>query len=157
MKAPTSIKTISFEKDAKLAIELLATIRKEQSALIRADIDAIEALLDEKSEVLQRMNLVVLNRYDALAANGFEPNEVGMSEWLKKQAKPVLNEAWTALRKTLIQAKELNRLNGILISKQFNLNQQLLSHLQGNSGAGDVYGRNGQAKTQSATRAALMA
>ncbi len=157
MKAPTSIKTISFEKDAKLAIELLAAIRKEQSALIRADIDAIEALLDEKSEVLQRMNLVVLNRYEALAANGFEPNEIGMSDWLKKQAKPALNEAWTGLRKTLIQAKELNRLNGILIAKQFNLNQQLLDHLQGNSSAGAVYSRNGQAKTQSSTRAALMA
>lgn len=157
MKAPTSIKVVSFEQDAKLANALLATIRSEQSALVRADIDAIEALLDEKSEVLQRMNVVVLNRYDALAANGFEPNEIGMSEWLKKQAKPALNEAWAVLKKTLIQAKELNRLNGILINKQFNLNQQLLNHLQGNSGVGDVYGRNGQAKTQSAVRAALMA
>jgi flagella synthesis protein FlgN len=157
MSAPKSIQAISFEQDAKLANELLATIRKEQSALVRADIDAIEALLDEKSAVLQRMNVVVLNRYEALAANGFEPNEIGMSEWLKRQAKPALNEAWIVLKKTLIQAKELNRLNGILINKQFNLNQQLLNHLHGNSSDSDVYGRNGQAKTQSAIRAALMA
>jgi flagella synthesis protein FlgN len=157
MKAPTSVKTISFDKDAKLALELLATIRKEQSALIRADIDAIETLLDEKSDVLQRMNLVVLNRYEALATNGFEPNEIGMSVWLKKQANTALNEAWTVLRKTLIQAKELNRLNGILINKQFNLNQQLLNHLHGNSGDSEVYGRNGQAKTQSVLRTVLMA
>jgi flagellar biosynthesis protein FlgN len=157
MKAPSATKTISFEKDVKLANDLLATIRKEQSALVRADIGAIEALLDEKSEVLQHMNIVVLNRYEALAANGFEPNEIGMTAWLKMQAKPALNQAWASLRKTLIQAKELNRLNGILISKQFNLNQQLLSHLQGNSGASDTYGRNGQTQTQSAMRTALMA
>jgi flagellar biosynthesis protein FlgN len=157
MSASISIRSISFEQDAQLAKQLLATIRSEQSALVKADISAIEALLDEKSAVLQRMNAVVLNRYEALAANGFEPNELGMAEWLKKQAKPALNDAWTALKKTLIQAKELNRLNGILISKQFNLNKQLLNHLQGNSGNGDVYGRNGQAKTQSGSRGALLA
>ncbi|MGB7815743.1 MAG: flagellar protein FlgN [Methylotenera sp.] len=157
MKAPASIKAISFEQDAQLAKDLLATIRSEQTALVKADIDAIEALLDEKSEMLQRMNVVVLNRYEALAANGFEPNEAGMGEWLKQQAKPALNEAWAVFKKTLIQAKELNRLNGMLINKHFNLNQQLLNHLQGNSNTGDVYGRNGQAKTQSTMRAALMA
>mgnify|MGYP003422756786 CR=1 FL=1 len=153
----TSIRLISFEQDAQLARQLLATLRSEQSALIKTDISAIEVLLDEKSAVMQRMNAVVLSRYEALAANGFEPNELGMAEWLKKQAKPALSDAWTAFKKTLIQAKELNRLNGILISKQFNLNKQLLNHLQGNSSNGDVYGRNGQAKTQSGSRGALLA
>lgn len=147
---------ISFEQDAQLATQLLATIRNEQSALLKADIAAIELLLDEKSNVLQRMNAVVLSRYEALAANGYEPNEIGMAAWLKAEAKPALNDAWMMMKKTLIQAKELNRLNGILISKQFNLNKQLLSHLQGSTG-GDVYGRNGQARTQTATRNALMA
>jgi flagellar biosynthesis protein FlgN len=156
MGASISIRAISFEQDAQLAKQLLATIRSEQTALVKADIDAIEALLDEKSQVLQRMNAVVLNRYEALAANGFEPNENGMTAWLKAQAKPALYEAWTALKRTLIQAKELNRLNGILISKQFNLNKQLLSHLQGNV-SGDVYGRNGQAQSQSGSRSALLA
>jgi flagellar biosynthesis protein FlgN len=157
MGTSTAIRPISFEQDAQLAQQLLATIRSEQSALVKADIAAIEALLDEKSAVLQRLNSVVLNRYEALALNGFEPNELGMAAWLKKQAKPSLNSAWAALKKTLIQAKELNRLNGILISKQFNLNKQLLNHLQGNSDSGDVYGRNGQAKTQSGSRSALLA
>jgi flagella synthesis protein FlgN len=136
---------------------LLATIRKEQSALIKADISAIEQLLDEKSAVLQRMNMAVLNRYEALAANGFEANEEGMTAWLKIQGKPALNQTWEAFKNTLIQAKELNRLNGILISKQFNLNKQLLNSLQGNTSTGDVYGRNGQAMSQSGLRSALLA
>jgi hypothetical protein len=42
MNAPASIQTISFEQDAQLANKLLATIRSEQSALVRADIDEIE-------------------------------------------------------------------------------------------------------------------
>jgi flagella synthesis protein FlgN len=157
MAIATSMKPISFALDVQLAEELLATIRNEQSALIKADINAIEQLLDEKSAVLQRMNSAVLNRYEALAANGFEPNEDGMTEWLKIQAEPALNKAWMAFKKNLIQAKELNRLNGILISKQFNLNKQLLNHLQGNSDSSDVYSRNGQAKTQSGLRSATLA
>lgn len=156
MNVPASIKAISFEQDAQLAKDLLATIRSEQAALVRADIDAIEDLLDKKSEVLQRMNIVVMNRYEALAANGFEPNETGMGEWLKQQAKPALNEAWANLKKTLIQAKELNRLNGMLINRHSLLNQQLLDHLHGSSGQADVYGRNGQAKAQSTKRAVLV-
>ena len=156
MNAPVSIKAISFEQDAQLAKDLLATIRSEQAALVRADIDAIENLLDKKAEVLQRMNIVVMNRYEALAANGFEPNETGMGEWLKQQAKPALNEAWANLKKTLIQAKELNRLNGLLINRHSLLNQQLLDHLHGSSGKADVYGRNGQTKAQSTKRAALV-
>lgn len=157
MATSTSMKPVSFALDAQLGEELLATIRKEQSALVKADINAIERLLDEKSTVLQRMNVAVLNRYEALAVNGFEPNEEGMAEWLKKQAKPALNQAWVVFKNTLVQAKELNRLNGILISKQFNLNKQLLNHLQGNSAGNDVYSRNGQAKTQSGSRSALLA
>jgi len=157
MVISTSMKPMSFAVDAQLAEELLTTIRNEQSALIKADINMIEQLLDAKSAVLQRMNSAVLNRYEALAANGFEPNEDGMTEWLKIQAKPTLNQAWVAFKKTLIQAKELNRLNGILISKQFNLNKKLLNHLQGNPENADVYGRNGQSKTQSGSRGALLA
>lgn len=157
MAISTSLKPVSFALDAQLAEELLATIRNEQSALIKADINAIEQLLDEKSAVLQRMNSAVLSRYEALAANGFEANEDGMSEWLKVQSKPALNQAWVTFKKNLVQAKELNRLNGILISKQFNLNKQLLNHLQGNSASGDVYSRNGQAKSQSGSRGVLLA
>ena len=96
-------------------------------------------------------------RYALLAASGLEANESGMIDWLKRQAKSALNESWERFQKSIIQAKEMNRLNGMLINKHFNRNQQLLNHLQGNSANGSVYGKNGQAKTQSNTRASLVA
>ncbi|MCX7188780.1 MAG: flagellar protein FlgN, partial [Methylotenera sp.] len=81
----------------------------------------------------------------------------GMLAWLKHQAKPVINQQWLNFQKTLSQAKEMNRLNGVLINKHFNRNQQLLNHLQGNSNAGDVYGKNGQAKSNAYSRGSLVA
>lgn len=157
MNAPTSIQSVSFEQDAQLVSQLQALLSREQTNLVEVDIDAIETLLEEKSRLLQRINLVAKSRYEALAANGFESSEVGMTAWLKQQAKPVMNESWADFQKALSQAKEMNRLNGMLINKHFNRNQQLLNHLQGNSSAGAVYGRNGQAKSQSSSRTALTA
>jgi flagella synthesis protein FlgN len=157
MNPSTSIKKVSFEQDAQLVNSLLETLSREQTSLVKADIDAIEAIIEEKAVLLQNINSSAKSRYAALAANGFEPSELGMMDWIKHQAKPAINELWEGFQKTLNQAKEMNRLNGMLINKHFNRNQQLLNHLQGNSSARDVYGKNGQATSQSLSRGSLMA
>ena len=157
MTATSSIRSVSFEPDAKLVNDLRELLSREQSHLVMADIDAIEALMEEKSVLLQNINISVKNRYDVLASQGFAASEVGMVEWLKQHANSAINESWLNFQKSLSKAKEMNRLNGMLISKHFNRNQQLLNHLQGNKGAVDGYGKNGQAQSQSLLRAALTA
>ncbi len=149
--------SISFEHDVQLVDELLALLSREQTHLIMMDVGAIEGLLEEKSDLLQRINATAKRRYEMLAASGFESNELGMSVWVKQQAKPALSKAWMDFQKVLSNAKEMNRLNGMLINKSFNRNQQLLNHLQGASSAGSVYGRDGQAKSQLLTRPTLTA
>ena len=148
--------SISFELDARLANQLIEVMQQEQTALIHGNIDEIEELLTEKSTLLQRINLAVLSRYENLAAGGFEGSEAGMLDWLKKESNPNLNRAWNAFKKTLIEAKEINRLNGLLINRQFNLNQQTLQQLQGTAGKGETYGRSGKADINTMTRAGLL-
>jgi len=143
-----------FEQDAKLLNELLFLLSREQISLVNADIDSIEAMLDEKGALLQRINASVQDRYKALFKAGYEPNENGMAAWVRKDTLPKQVEAWQSFQKTLDQAKEMNRLNGQLINKHFNRNQQFINHLQGASGTG-VYGPNGQTASQSYSRAAL--
>lgn len=156
MSKPTSNLMITFEQDAKLVNNLLEVLTREQSSLVLSDIDAIEAAMEEKSVLLQNISLTANSRYATLAASGFAPNESGMTAWLKSQAKPALTESWERFQKSISQAKEMNRLNGVLINKHFNRNQQLLNHLQGSSDGG-VYGKNGQAKSQSNSRSSLIA
>jgi flagella synthesis protein FlgN len=156
MTVLTSTPTITFEQDVQLVNKLLKVLSREQSSLVMTDIDAIEILIEEKSELLQLIDMTVKSRYEALAAKGFESNENGMVAWLKVQANPAINDLWQNFQKTLSQAKEMNRLNGMLINKHFNRNQQLLNHLQGNSSSGDVYAKNGQAKSLSSSRSALI-
>lgn len=156
MNATISSQSISLEPDTKLLDELLALLTREQSHLVKADVEAIEAILEEKSMLLQRLNLAARARYDALAANGFEASEAGMDTWVQRNAKQSISQLWAKFQKALGEAKEMNRLNGVLISKHFNRNQELLNHLQGNSGKDSVYGRDGQAKSQAPTRSGLI-
>jgi flagella synthesis protein FlgN len=157
MTVLTSIPAITFEQDAQLVNKLLKVLSREQSSLVMSDVDAIEMLMEEKSELLQLINIAVKSRYAALAAKGFESNETGMIAWLKVQSNPAINDLWQNFQKSLSHAKEMNRLNGMIINKHFNRNQQLLNHLQGNSGGADVYAKNGQAKTHGSSRSALIA
>lgn len=148
---------ISFDQDVKLVNELLAVLLREQSNLIKMDIDSIEVLLEEKAALVQRISEVAKVRYTLLGKNGFEPNEAGMLVYIEQQVRSDLNNVWRDFQKTLSQAKEMNRLNGILINKHFSRNQQLLNHLQGASSATTVYGRDGQAKSPSTSRSTLTA
>ncbi|HEY0563684.1 MAG TPA: flagellar protein FlgN [Methylophilus sp.] len=155
---PTSTQApIVFEQDTQLVNQLLVDLQHEQEALVVADIDAIEKLIDQRLVLLQQLSVAAKNRYDALAALGFEANEKGMSDWLERQAKPALNVAWVSFQKSLVQAKEMNRLNGVLINKHFNRNQQVLSHLQGDNSKAAMYSKNGQAKSPLYLRNSLSA
>lgn len=151
-----SIQSVSFEQDVYLVNRLLLALKNEQTALVATDIDAIEALLDERSALLQSINIAAKNRYEALAINGFEPNEFGMIAWLKRQGKTAIKEAWENFQKALNQAKEMNRLNGILINRHFNRNQQILNQLQNPSSADSIYSRNGHTKSSLLSRAGLV-
>lgn len=146
---------ISFEKDAALVSELLNDLQSEQSALVSADLDTIERMVDKRVELLQALGAAANARYDALGSAGFEPNEQGMSAWLKKQSSQILEQAWLSFQQQLVQAKELNRLNGILINKNFQRNQEKLDALNGKTSAPQFYGKNGHAHRANTTRSSF--
>ncbi len=149
-----SISTL-FEQDVKLINDLVFLLSREQISLIDADIDAMEDLLDEKGMLLQSINASVQVRYQALSNAGYEPNENGMAAWIESSAGVKQLQLWQDFQQTLEQAKELNRLNGQLINKHFNRNQQFLHQLKGGLAGESVYGRNGQTTSQDYTRPSL--
>lgn len=152
----SSNQTVSFTQDTQLVTELVALLEREQAHLVKADVAAIEAILEEKSLLLQRLNLAAKARYQQLQAQGLQANEVGMTAWIEQQGQKDVQTAWMKFKKSLAQAKELNRLNGVLISKHFNRNQELLNHLQGNNASNSVYGPDGQAKSKRPSRSGLI-
>ena len=152
----TSDPAISFEADATLVVELIQDLQNEQTALVSADLDIIEQMVDRRVELLQALGEAANKRYSALAAAGFEASENGMSKWLELRSSPLLDDAWIDFQKKLAQAKELNRLNGVLINKHFQRNQEKLDVLQGKSANNtQLYGKNGQAHGGNSSRASF--
>lgn len=146
---------VSFDAEAKLAVKLLSLLENEQTVLLNFQIDMMEHLLEVKSELLNELGNETRKRYQALADNGFEANESGMKNWLRRHTDVALQAAWMLFQDTLSHSKEANRVNGILVTKHFNRNQQMLNVLHGN--AGGFYGSNGQATINSGMRGGIVA
>jgi len=154
----TSLKTlVSFVPEAELATKLLSLLENEQTALTNFQVDAMETLLEEKFLLLNSLSHCSQQRYQALAANGFEANESGMKNWLSQNNSTQVDSAWQSFQNTLTLSKEANRVNGVLVTKQFNRNQQMLNALQGPNSAAKFYGPNGQTANSSGLRNGIVA
>jgi flagella synthesis protein FlgN len=149
--------TISFEEDARLVKQLLALLEREQNSLVHNKVSEIEKLIDLKASLLQQINLVAKNRYAALQERHFEANENGMLAWVVQQSNQVIKDNWDAFQLTLSKAKEMNRLNGDLITKHFNRNKQMLNNLRSTFQPNNMYGKNGQTNSNQNKRNALTA
>ncbi|GAB3371687.1 flagella synthesis protein FlgN [Massilia agri] len=142
---PTSpISTVSQEQQHVSA--LIALMKQEQTLLVAADADGLAELTPRKNTLLQELAALSTQRHAALLAAGCEGSEAGMEPWLAVGGNPDARSQWEALLELARQAKELNRVNGMLINKQLAHNQGVLNALRMPAGAeaGGVYGSSGQ-------------
>lgn len=149
--------SVSFVSEAALATQLLSLLESEQAALMSFEVDAMEALLEEKFQLLTNLSQCSKQRYQALAENGFEANESGMKRWLSQNLNAQLHSSWQSFQHTLSRSKEANSVNGILVTKQFTRNQQMLNALQGPNAAAKFYGPNGQTSNINGMRSGIVA
>ncbi len=149
--------TISFEEDNRLVCQLVDLLMREQKSLLSNQVSEIEKIVELKGGLLKQINHVAKSRYAALAEREYEPNENGMLNWISNQSNQVTKDNWDNFQSNLIQAKELNRLNGELISRHFNRNQQMLTNLRNAFQPSATYGKNGQAQNNVNTTTGLTA
>lgn len=144
--------SLSEEHEAVRALTQL--LQLEQEKLIATDIEAIAALTESKAKAAVRMAELASGRHKLLAQAGFEASESGMKEWLASAAATATaNKSWHELIALAEAGKELNRVNGTLISKQMVRNQNVLNILQhGTVQGNNVYGPDGQTASKSVSR-----
>ncbi len=143
---PTSpITTIPQEQQHVSA--LLALMKQEQQLLVAADADGLAELTPRKNALLQALAALSAQRHAALLAAGCEGSEAGMEPWLAVGGSDEARAQWETLLTLAREAKEMNRVNGMLINKQLAHNQGVLNALRMPAGAeaGGVYGSSGQA------------
>jgi flagella synthesis protein FlgN len=85
-------------------------------------------------------------RHAALAAAGCDASEAGMEPWLAVNDDGDVRQQWERMLDAAREAKELNRVNGMLINKQLAHNQGVLNALRTptNAPTGTIYGASGQ-------------
>jgi flagella synthesis protein FlgN len=147
MNAAIASPAITLKEEYQLTQVMIELLKQEQAHLIKADIEGLIAITEEKSLTATKMAVLADRRYQALAAAGFAAKESGMQKWLDSGApsqEAIAN--WQDLLKAVKSAKSMNNTNGLLINKHMVHNQKALDVLHGNIG-GNFYGPNGKSTT----------
>lgn len=151
MHTPGNGPATSLGEEIGAGKALLQLLKQEQEHLIKADLDGVTTVAEEKAKTVARMTELALQRHRSLAAAGFEASEAGMQNWIGKAGAPA-GKSWNELLDIAREAKELNRTNGLLIGQHMARNQNALNVLQGTPQGASLYGPDGQATSKSTSR-----
>ena len=156
MTATATNPAAGLAAELEAARQLKNLLGQEQAQLIRAEIDNLGNLVQQKATLIARMAELADARLRALAAVGYHEDEASMDQWLASAPNSTAaNREWTELLSVIQSAKEINRTNGLLIGSHMSRNQAALQILQGNNG-GQVYSRDGQTSTQASRRSLVV-
>jgi flagella synthesis protein FlgN len=135
----------TLRDEQQLIQAMVALMKTEQQLLVKADADGLDKVVPEKLQLAQQAAALARLRHRALAAAGFPAAETGMEPWLAVGGSDDARALWDRLLELTREAKELNRVNGMLINKQLAHTQGSLNALRGPAaGAAGVYGKSGQ-------------
>ncbi|RFP14836.1 MULTISPECIES: flagella synthesis protein FlgN [unclassified Duganella] len=136
----------SLREEEHIMTTLLGVLKQEQQHLVAAEIDGLTAVTTKKSALVTQMTLLSAQRHRALGKAGYPAEEAGMDAWVAASGADAAEASvlWQALQQHAREAKELNRINGMLINKQMNHTQGALQALRPQSaGANNFYGPGG--------------
>jgi flagella synthesis protein FlgN len=121
----------SLREEEQIMSTLLDLLRQEQHLLVTAEIESLSAITTRKTALVTQMTLLSAQRHRSLGKSGFPAEEAGMDAWIAASGEARKESAtlWSALLQHTREAKELNRVNGMLINKQMGHTQGALQAL----------------------------
>ena len=135
----------TLRDEQQLIGSILELMKSEQQFLVSADADGLATINPQKLQLAQKMAELARLRHRALGAAGFSASESGMEPWLAVGGNDDLRTQWNRLLELTREAKELNRVNGMLVNKQMAHTQGMLNALRPAAAGTSVYGPGGQA------------
>jgi flagella synthesis protein FlgN len=135
----------TLRDEQQLIGSIVELMKSEQQFLISADADGLATITPMKLQLTQKAAELSRLRHRALGAAGFAAQEAGMEPWLAVGGNDELRSQWNKLLDLTREAKELNRVNGMLLNKQLAHTQGMLNALRpAGTGAAGIYGPGGQ-------------
>jgi flagella synthesis protein FlgN len=143
----------TLRDEQQLIGSIVELMKSEQQFLVSADADGLSTLTPKKLQLAQKAAELSRLRHRALGAAGFPALESSMEPWLAVGGNDELRSLWNQLLDITREAKELNRVNGMLVNKQLAHTQGMLNALRpAGSGDAGVYGPGGQAMPSGPSR-----
>ena len=136
----------TLQDELKTITCLIDLMKQEQQFLVAANTDGLATLTPLKTQLIEHMAALAAQRHQSLAHEGCAASETGMTSWLERMSNPAVDGSWQQLLAKTADAKELNRVNGMLINKHMAHNQGLINAMRTPAGAADTsfYGPQGQ-------------
>jgi flagella synthesis protein FlgN len=138
----------TLQEEQRLMSYMLTLLKKEQASLVDAHADGVAEVTQHKSDVVSQLAALARQRHAALASAGFAAAESGMEPWLAAHGGPADRATWDQLLDCTRSAKELNRVNGMLVARQLAHNQTILNAMRTPAGSGSadagLYGPGGK-------------
>ncbi len=143
---------ICIQNESYAMAALIEVLKLEQAALTQAPslelMEEINALTQKKNQQIATITQLGKLRKNEIARLGFPVTDNPAPQWLQDQ---VQKDCWDQLVGHTRKANELNRVNGLLISKHLLRNQTTLQVLYRNhqgSSMPSLYGANGQSDSR---------
>jgi flagella synthesis protein FlgN len=142
----------TLRDEQQLIGSIVELMKTEQQFLVSADADGLSSINPKKLQLAQKMAELSRLRHRALGAAGFQALEAGMEPWLAVSGNDELRSLWNRLLELTREAKELNRVNGMLVNKQMAHTQGMLNALRPAAAGAGVYGPGGQSMPSGPSR-----
>jgi flagella synthesis protein FlgN len=136
----------TLRDELSLVQTLIDLMKDEQRLLVDADTDGLSAVTAQKNGLVVQLAGMSQQRHAQLQAAGFAAEDASMERWLAEHKDLDAAALWQDLLAATREAKELNRVNGMLITKHLTHNQQLINAMRTPAGGAEasVYGPSGQ-------------
>jgi flagella synthesis protein FlgN len=137
------LRAVNAEKEVVQSfVDLLGL---EQAALAAGNTDQLPTLIEQKNLSANQLATLAQERNSILSAQGYAADRAGIEAWCEKHPRQTaVAEAWKKTISLASEARELNNINGKLITLRMQHNAKALEALRGGSNSLDLYGPDGQ-------------
>jgi len=136
-----------LERELRQVEAFVDLLHREQQLLGENAVDALQALVADKSRAAADLADSAQGRDKLLADLGLATGRAGMEAWLVSADGARSQAAWSRLLALAAEARSLNETNGHLIDIHLNNNQQALAVLMSAANQAATYGPDGQQKS----------
>ncbi|MBX2859448.1 MAG: flagellar protein FlgN [Cellvibrionaceae bacterium] len=133
-----------INEDIKACQALLKLLDQEQQALKTRDADVLDTIIKDKAIHLSQLEQSAATRQHWSQTQGVAPNAEAWTHMLNQQQGSKLAEKWQQLKQLLQNCREINEINGKLLTRSEEIFTRVSGILRGQNQRVSLYGSSGR-------------